>query len=109
MKGYTYVLRCADDTLYCGWTNDLTARLAAHNSGKGAKYTRLTVRTAENCSLFTMQTDAPAENARGPSCMRRGCPTMCATCGWSASGMACAACGCSSGSLTGLYFRAALI
>ena len=40
MKRYTYVLRCADDTLYCGWTNDLTARLAAHNSGKGAKYTR---------------------------------------------------------------------
>ena len=40
MSGYTYVLRCADDTLYCGWTNDLTARLAAHNSGKGAKYTR---------------------------------------------------------------------
>ena len=40
MKGYTYVLRCADDTLYCGWTNDLTARLAAHNSGKGAKYTK---------------------------------------------------------------------
>ena len=34
------MLRCADDTLYCGWTNDLTARLAAHNSGKGAKYTR---------------------------------------------------------------------
>ena len=31
MKGYTYVLRCADGTLYCGWTNDLTARLAAHN------------------------------------------------------------------------------
>lgn len=38
--GYTYILRCADDTLYCGWTNDLTARLAAHNSGRGAKYTR---------------------------------------------------------------------
>lgn len=37
---YTYILRCADGTLYCGWTNDLTARLAAHNSGKGAKYTR---------------------------------------------------------------------
>ena len=48
MKGYTYVLRCADDTLYCGWTNDLTARLAAHNSGKGAKsvsYTHLTLPT----------------------------------------------------------------
>lgn len=40
MSNYTYILRCADDTLYCGWTNDLTARLAAHNSGKGAKYTR---------------------------------------------------------------------
>lgn len=40
MSNYTYILRCADDTLYCGWTNDLTSRLAAHNSGKGAKYTR---------------------------------------------------------------------
>lgn len=40
MRNYTYILRCVDDTLYCGWTNDLTARLAAHNSGKGAKYTR---------------------------------------------------------------------
>lgn len=37
---YTYILRCADGTLYCGWTNNLDARLAAHNSGKGAKYTR---------------------------------------------------------------------
>ena len=40
MNAYTYILRCADGTLYCGWTNDLTARLAAHNSGRGAKYTR---------------------------------------------------------------------
>lgn len=37
---YTYILRCADNTLYCGWTNDLSKRLKAHNSGKGAKYTR---------------------------------------------------------------------
>ena len=37
---YTYILKCADDTLYCGWTNDLEKRLKAHNSGKGAKYTR---------------------------------------------------------------------
>jgi putative endonuclease len=35
-----YVVRCADDTLYCGITNDLAARLAAHDAGKGAKYTR---------------------------------------------------------------------
>ena len=40
MTAYTYLLRCADGTLYCGWTNDLAARLAAHNSGKGAKYPR---------------------------------------------------------------------
>lgn len=38
---YVYILRCADDTYYTGWTNDLTARLAAHNQAKnGAKYTR---------------------------------------------------------------------
>lgn len=35
-----YILRCADDTLYCGITNDLDKRLAAHNAGTAAKYTR---------------------------------------------------------------------
>ncbi len=35
-----YLVRCADGTLYCGITNDLPARLAAHAAGKGAKYTR---------------------------------------------------------------------
>lgn len=37
---FTYILRCADGTLYTGWTNDLQKRLAAHNAGTGAKYTR---------------------------------------------------------------------
>lgn len=37
---YAYILRCADGTLYTGWTNDLKKRLATHNSGKGGKYTR---------------------------------------------------------------------
>ena len=37
---YTYLLRCADGSLYCGWTNDLPRRLAAHNAGTGSKYTR---------------------------------------------------------------------
>lgn len=37
---YVYILRCSDDTLYTGWTTDLTHRVAVHNSGKGAKYTR---------------------------------------------------------------------
>lgn len=40
MANYTYILKCADDTLYCGWTNDLEKRLKVHNDGKGAKYTR---------------------------------------------------------------------
>lgn len=37
---YTYLLRCRDGSLYCGWTNRLEERLKAHNEGKGAKYTR---------------------------------------------------------------------
>ena len=37
---YTYLLRCADGTLYGGYTTDLQKRLDTHNSGKGAKYTR---------------------------------------------------------------------
>lgn len=40
MNWVCYLLRCADDTLYCGITNDLDKRLAAHNAGEGAKYTR---------------------------------------------------------------------
>lgn len=40
MECYTYILRCADGSLYTGWTNDLAKRLAAHNAGRGAKYTR---------------------------------------------------------------------
>jgi putative endonuclease len=35
-----YLVRCSDNTLYCGVTNDLEGRLAAHNAGTGAKYTR---------------------------------------------------------------------
>ena len=35
-----YLLRCADDTLYCGWTTDLQRRLAAHSSGTASRYTR---------------------------------------------------------------------
>ena len=37
---YTYMLKCSDGTLYTGWTNDLEKRVKAHNSGKGAKYTK---------------------------------------------------------------------
>jgi putative endonuclease len=37
---HVYIVRCADGTLYTGVARDLTARLAAHNAGRGAKYTR---------------------------------------------------------------------
>ena len=38
---YTYMVQCADGTLYTGWTNCLEKRLKAHNSGRnGAKYTK---------------------------------------------------------------------
>jgi putative endonuclease len=37
---YTYILRCADGSLYTGWTNDLEQRLKVHNEGTGAKYTK---------------------------------------------------------------------
>ena len=40
VAAWTYILECADGSYYIGWTNDLPRRLAAHNAGRGAKYTR---------------------------------------------------------------------
>ena len=40
MAWYVYILRCGDGTLYTGVTDDVERRLAAHRSGRGAKYTR---------------------------------------------------------------------
>lgn len=50
-----YLLRCADNSLYCGITNDLEARVAKHNAGKGAKYTkpRLPVKIVAATSEFS--------------------------------------------------------
>lgn len=39
-RHFVYILRCVDDTLYTGYTVDPKRRLAEHNSGKAAKYTR---------------------------------------------------------------------
>ncbi|MDO8294282.1 MAG: GIY-YIG nuclease family protein [Gallionella sp.] len=54
MNWFCYLLRCADDTLYCGITNDLEKRLAAHNAGTASKYTRVRVPVelvyAESCA-----------------------------------------------------------
>ena len=40
MACFVYLLRCGDGSLYTGSTTDLSRRLAAHRSGRGAKYTR---------------------------------------------------------------------
>ena len=37
---YTYVLRCADGSLYTGWANGLERRIQEHTTGRGGKYTR---------------------------------------------------------------------
>ena len=37
---FVYILKCADGTLYTGWTNNLDKRIDKHNAGNGAKYTR---------------------------------------------------------------------
>lgn len=38
---YTYILKCRDNSLYTGWTNNLKKRIASHNAGTGAKYTKV--------------------------------------------------------------------
>ena len=54
---YVYILRCKDGTLYTGSTDDVQRRLAVHNSGKGAKYTRgrlpVEVVYAEACESYS--------------------------------------------------------
>lgn len=37
---FVYLLRCSDNSLYCGWTTDVEKRVATHNAGRGAKYTK---------------------------------------------------------------------
>ncbi len=56
-KWFVYILRCADDTLYTGSTDDVSRRTEAHNSGKGAKYTRgrgpVEVMYTEECESYS--------------------------------------------------------
>ncbi|HYI20413.1 MAG TPA: GIY-YIG nuclease family protein [Solirubrobacteraceae bacterium] len=50
---FVYLLRCADGSLYCGWTTDVERRVAAHNSGRASRYTsrRLPVEVAASWEL----------------------------------------------------------
>ena len=62
---YVYLLSCADDTLYCGWTTDLERRLAAHQAGTASRYTlsRLPVELAASFAVADRST-ALREEAR---------------------------------------------
>ena len=61
----TYILRCADGTLYTGWTNDIEKRVAAHNAGTASKYTR-SCRPVElvHCEEFETKTEAMKREAQ---------------------------------------------
>jgi putative endonuclease len=50
---FVYLLRCADDSLYCGWTTDMERRLAAHRSGTASRYTR-SRRPVELAAVFSV-------------------------------------------------------
>ena len=60
---YLYVVECADGTLYTGYTTDVTARVATHNAGKGAKCTRarLPVRLRAQARFYTKPRALSAE------------------------------------------------
>lgn len=59
---YTYILRCADGTLYTGWTNNIEKRIITHNAGTGAKYTK----SRRPVELFYLE-----EHATKQAAMRR--------------------------------------
>ena len=62
---FVYLLRCADGSLYCGWTVDVPKRVAAHAAGRASKYTatRLPVEIAGAWEVAT-DTDARRLEAR---------------------------------------------
>jgi putative endonuclease len=64
-EAWVYLLRCADDSLYCGWTVDLDRRVAAHERGVASKYTcrRLPVTLAASWEMAD-RTAARKEEAR---------------------------------------------
>ncbi|HQS57917.1 MAG: hypothetical protein B7Y56_05950 [Gallionellales bacterium 35-53-114] len=74
MSWVCYLLRCADDTLYCGITNDMEKRLAAHNAGEGAKYTRgrlpVSVVYRENCADKSAALKRELKIKRLPRCRK---------------------------------------
>jgi putative endonuclease len=69
---FVYLLRCADGTLYCGWTFEVEKRLEAHRAGRGARYTRSRL-PVEVAAVFEVADAASArrEEARIKGLSRR--------------------------------------
>lgn len=56
---YAYLVKCADGSLYAGWTDDMQKRLGAHNAGRGGKYTRSRLPvTLWHCETFDTRSAA---------------------------------------------------
>lgn len=69
---FVYLLRCADGSLYCGWTFEIEKRLEAHRAGRGARYTRSRL-PVELAAVFEVADAASArrEEARIKQLSRR--------------------------------------
>lgn len=67
---YVYIVRCADDTLYTGWTYDVQRRVARHNAGRGAAYTRQ--RGPVTLVYYEAQPDRSAAMRREEEIKRKG-------------------------------------
>ena len=69
---FVYILRCADGTLYTGYTKDLKARFKLHNSGCGSKYVRARLPAKRVYSkLYRYYKLAVKEEARIKSLLRK--------------------------------------
>ena len=76
---FVYMVRCTGGTLYTGWTTDPAARLCAHQSGRGAKYTR--ARGAGGFAYLELCADKRAALRREPKAQKE---LLCRA--WSAAG-----------------------
>ncbi len=68
MAFFCYLLECADGTYYCGWAKDVTRRLAVHNRGQGAKYTRTRLPVA---LVYYEELDSQSEAMRRERALKR--------------------------------------
>jgi putative endonuclease len=58
---FVYLLRCADGSLYCGWTTDVERRVAAHNTGRASRYTARRV-PVEVAAAWELESDGAARS-----------------------------------------------